>query len=133
MFDEIELAYLEDQLLARLATVDDSGQPDNSAVGFMFDGKLFWIGGLDLPPTRKYKNVANGHSKVALIVDDYSSLDPWQPRGLRLFGEATIEEFDGMFGPGDYIKVTPTIHWSWCLHEPFELGKESKIRRTVWT
>ena len=64
MFSEVEIAYLKSQFLARLATVSSDGQPTVDAVGFEFDGARFYIGGLALPSTRKYKNVASGNHKV---------------------------------------------------------------------
>jgi hypothetical protein len=35
-------------------------------------------------PVRKYKNIAAGHHKVSLIIDDLKSFRPWQPRGIRI-------------------------------------------------
>lgn len=133
MFNDAELAYVKSQRLLRLATVDPSGQPDNSAVGFEFDGEYFWIGGMDIPSTRKFKNVAAGNTKVALIIDDYESIDPWKPRGVRVFGTAEIADHEGMFGPGRYIKVTPKTTWNWLVEESFEMGKPMQLRRTDWT
>src|SRR6266481_5721834 len=40
MFSEQELAYLQAQPLARIATVDNDGQPTVVVVGFQFDGAL---------------------------------------------------------------------------------------------
>ena len=76
MFSEKELAYLRTQSLLRLATVAPDGQPDVDAVGFEFDGQYFYIGGLVLQSSRKYKNVAAGHTKVSLIIDDDESQEP---------------------------------------------------------
>jgi len=39
MFTEKEIAYLQSQLLARLATVSTTLQPDVAPVGFKFDGE----------------------------------------------------------------------------------------------
>src|SRR5215469_12370415 len=40
MFTEQELAFLQAQPLARIATVDHDGQPTFDVVGFQFDGAL---------------------------------------------------------------------------------------------
>ena len=112
-FTEKEIAYLKSQPLARLATVSDAGQPDAVAVGFEFDGQHFYVGGHNLPATRKYKNIATGHTKVALLIDDLPSVDPWSPRGIRIYGMAEIVERVGMFGPGAYFLITPFVSWSW--------------------
>ncbi len=75
-----------------IATVGTRGdvQPDASPVGLKFDGKIFIISGQKLPATRKYKNIADGYPKVALVIDDLESIDPWKPRGIRIFGTAEI-------------------------------------------
>lgn len=133
MFSREELAYLATQRLARLATVDATGQPTVDAVGFMFDGDRFLVGGRDLPATRKHRNVVAGNTKVSLIVDDLPSVDPWRPRGIRVFGIARAVTRDGMFGHGDYLQIVPAITWSWGIvtdHDDF--GGGFTPRRTVW-
>ena len=112
MFTEKEVAYLKSQMLARLATVSETGQPDAVAVGFEFDGRHFYIGGYDLPATRKYKNIAAGHTRVALVIDDLVSVNPWSPRGIRIYGTAEIVEHKGRMGPGKYLRITPSVSWS---------------------
>jgi pyridoxamine 5'-phosphate oxidase family protein len=52
MFSEKECAFLQSQVLARLATVAVSGQPDVDAVGFGFDGERFYISGYALALTQ---------------------------------------------------------------------------------
>ncbi len=134
MFSNEELAYLADQRLARIATVDTSGQPSVDAVGFAFDGDRFVVGGRNLPASRKHRNVVAGNTKVSLIVDDLRSVDPWRPRGIRVFGTARAVTRDGMFGHGDYLEIVPSITWSWGIvtgHDPFRGGGFSP-RRTVW-
>jgi pyridoxamine 5'-phosphate oxidase family protein len=118
MFTEDELAYLQSQPLARLATVSPTGQCDADAVGFELDGNEFVIGGRNLPETRKFKNIAAGGDKVSLIVDDLASTDPWQPRGIKVHGVARLESRDGRFGPGEYIVVRPSTSWSWGVAGP---------------
>ena len=56
MFSEQDLAYLQAQPLARIATVDNDGQPTVVVVGFQFDGARFYISGHQLGTMRKYKN-----------------------------------------------------------------------------
>jgi pyridoxamine 5'-phosphate oxidase family protein len=134
-FSEEELHYLNAQPLARLATVDGEGQTDVVPVGMTIDGPYIYIAGLDNARTRKYRNVRDGNSKVALVVDDLASTQPWAPRFVRIYGTADIVERDGQFGRQPYLRVRPTISWSWNLdghaftHEtdPSSL----KLRRTV--
>ncbi len=129
MFSEQELAYLQTQRLARLATVDAEGQPTVDAVGFSLDGGQILIGTHSPRLTRKYRNVQEGHTKIALIIDDLASVQPWRPRGIKVHGTAEVVERSGHFGPGSYIVITPTVAWSWGI-EPQEGVPGPK--KTTW-
>jgi pyridoxamine 5'-phosphate oxidase family protein len=113
MFTQKEIDYLKSQRLARIATVGPDGQPDVTPVGFEYADQAFYIGGRDLASTRKYKNVQAGRDKAALVIDDLISVDPWLPRGLRVYGQAELVVREGMLGPGAYLKITPQVSWSW--------------------
>src|SRR5438067_137814 len=108
-FTEDEISYLRSQPLARLATVAPDGQPDAAAVGFEFDGTYFYVGGVNPENTRKFRNVRAGNEKVALVVDDLVSTDPWTPRFMRIYGMAELVQREGRFGPRSYLRITPTI------------------------
>lgn len=114
---EAERSYLKSQPLARLATVDASGAPQNNPVGAFLDEETgdILIGGRALGTTRKFRNVkANG--QVALVVDDLVSRDPWTPRFLEIRGTAeALEDVDPpMRGMSrDVIRITPTWVMSW--------------------
>jgi len=129
MFSEQEVAYLQSQRLARIATVDADGQPTVDAVGFSLDGGQILIGTHSPRLSRKYRNVLDGNTTVALIVDDLASVQPWQPRGIKIHGVAEVVERQGHFGPGSYIVITPKISWSWGI-EP-QTGAPSP-HKTVW-
>ncbi|MEO3792846.1 PPOX class F420-dependent oxidoreductase [Nonomuraea sp. B10E15] len=117
-FTDEEIAYLRSQPLARLATLSRDDQPDVVPVAFEFDGTCFWVGGSgqDVLRTRKFRNLEAGHLKVALVVDDMVSFDPFVARGVRVYGEAErpVERM-GMVGPGLYARITPTVSWSWNM------------------
>jgi pyridoxamine 5'-phosphate oxidase family protein len=106
-FAQQEIDFIHAQPLARIATVDDDGQPDVVPVGFEFDGTHFNIGGLQPANTRRHHNVSAGNRKVALVIDDVASTEPWSPRFLRIYGTAEV-----MSGEYSYLRVTPTISWS---------------------
>lgn len=80
--------YLASQRLGRLATVDGENAPQNNPVGFFVqdDGTVV-IGGYQLAKTRKFRNV-QGNERVALVVDDLASVDPWHVRGIEIRGRA---------------------------------------------
>lgn len=133
MFTEKEIAYIRSQPLARLGTVAGDRQPDVAAVGFQFDGTRFFIGGHNLPASRKFKNIQGGNTRVALLIDDLASVSPWNPRGIRIYGTATIVERAGQFGSGVYFEITPRISWSWNIEGPSFVDGRFVTTRTVHT
>lgn len=75
-----------------------------------------------------------GHDRVALVIDDLVSTDPWSPRFLRVYGTAEVVERDGMFGPSVYLRITPTTSWSWHLDgHPISHDDSFAPHRTVHT
>ncbi|HEU4448118.1 MAG TPA: PPOX class F420-dependent oxidoreductase [Nitrososphaeraceae archaeon] len=132
IYSEPEIQYLKSQRLARIATATRQGKPDVSPVGFEFDGMHFFIGSHSQDiffTTRKYKNVRDGNKEVALVIDDLESIQPWKPRGMKINGAAEIVEHNGMFGPGKYLKLTPSITWSWGIKGLQQPKKENFLSR----
>jgi pyridoxamine 5'-phosphate oxidase family protein len=129
MFSEKEVEYLKSQYLARISTVSPEDlQPDVSPVGFDFDGEYFYVGGINLSNTRKYKNVLK-NKKVALVIDDLETVNPWAPRAIRIYGTADIVTRQGGYmdrahssssssSPPSYIRIRPLQKWSWGVDEP---------------
>jgi pyridoxamine 5'-phosphate oxidase family protein len=116
-FTDEEIAYLRSQPVARLATLGDDAQPDVVPVAVEFDGTFLWVGGgATVQDTRKFRNIDAGHHNVAMVIDDLVSLDPFIARGLRIYGRAEQPfERTGLVGPGTYLRITPTVSWSWNL------------------
>lgn len=118
-FTAAEVDYLQSQHLGRLATVDSSGAPQNNPVGFVLDratGQLV-IGGLSMGSSRKFRNVL-ANPKVAFVVDDLASIDPWTPRGIEVRGlaEALADVDPPMPGfSSEVIRITPTWIGTWGL------------------
>ena len=83
------LAYLQSQRLGRLATVDSNGAPQNNPVGFRYNAELgtIDIGGRNMGASRKFANLA-GNPKVAFVVDDIASVQPWRVRCVEIRGHA---------------------------------------------
>jgi pyridoxamine 5'-phosphate oxidase family protein len=65
MFSEQELAYLQAQPLARIAIVDNDGQPTVVVVGFQFDGARFYISGHQLSASRRRRSGPRGGGREA--------------------------------------------------------------------
>ncbi len=117
-FTDEEIAYLRSQPLARFATVGAEAQPDVVPLAFEFDGTHFWVGGSgdSVRRTRKIRNVAAGRRRVALVIDDLVSMDPFIARGIRVYGTADDPaERTGLVGPGLYVRIMPEVSWSWNM------------------
>lgn len=126
LFSEKEIEYLKSQRIARIATAvgssERSVQPDVVPVGYDFDGQYFYVGGINILKSRKYKNVLK-NNKVALVIDDLKTIDPWDPRGIRIYGTADIVTRQSGYmeqaphPQADYIRIKPEKKWSWGIHE----------------
>lgn len=118
MFTDDEIAYLREQPLARLATINEDGHPDVVPVAFEYDGTHFWVGGVgeQVLRTRKFRNITAGRRAVSLVVDDLVSLTPFIARAIRVYGTAD-DPVDrvGLVGPGLYCRITPTRSWAWNM------------------
>lgn len=136
IFSQKEKEYLGSQRLARIATASSSSssstslsssegfiQPDVVPVGFDFDGEHFYVSGMNLLKSTKYKNVQK-NPRVALVVDDLKSVNPWEPRVIRIYGIAdTVTRQDGYMQQTDhpsvrYIRIKPLKKWSWGIDAP---------------
>jgi pyridoxamine 5'-phosphate oxidase family protein len=120
VFTDEEIDYLNIQLLGRLATVGPDGQPHAVAVSFRYNAQLdtIDIGGHDFARRKKYRDVQR-NPRVALIVDDMESVNPWRPRGIEVRGEAEILSSGGEdLGPGfapDMFRIRPRRIVSWGI------------------
>ncbi|MFJ4342476.1 PPOX class F420-dependent oxidoreductase [Streptomyces sp. NPDC088915] len=109
-FTELELAYLDEQNLGRLATVSPKGQPQVRPVAFTVNRELgtIDIGGHSMGKTQKFRN-ARANPLVSLVVDDIPSTDPWQVRCVEVRGIAEAIEGPPTTGYSkDLIRIRPT-------------------------
>jgi len=87
-FTDTQLRYLRTQPLGRLATLAPDGGLQNNPVGFKVDEEhRIIIGGYEMGRSRKFRNVQK-YAKVAFVVDDLGSTDPWKPRMVEIRGTA---------------------------------------------
>ena len=84
-----EIEFLRQADLGRLATIQADGTPQNSPVGFAYNESLgtIDIGGYRMSKSQKFRNIAH-NNKVAFVVDDITSRDPWRVRCLEIRGTA---------------------------------------------
>ncbi len=111
VFTDAELGFLAGQRLARLATASADGEPDVSAVGFSVEGDTIVSGGLDLTKTVRYRHLQR-NPRATVVVDEIVSVDPWQPRGVKVRGRATLEDDEGK----PRIRIEPDTVWSWGIN-----------------
>ena len=113
-FKPHEIEYLRRTELGRLATIQRDGTPQNSPVGFSYNEQLgtIDIAGYQMSKSQKFRNI--GHdNRVAFVVDDIASRDPWRVRCLEIRGTAEQSEIAPSQGPaGDHldtsiIRITP--------------------------
>jgi pyridoxamine 5'-phosphate oxidase family protein len=120
VFQDAEIEYLKSQLLGRLATVGPDGQPHAVPVSFRFNAELdtIDIGGHDFARRKKYQDVQR-NPRVAFLVDDMVSVNPWRPRGIEVRGEAQVLRSGGeVLGPGfapDMFRIRPQRIVSWGI------------------
>ena len=117
-----------------MATVAPDGQPDVTPVALDVEGTTLWCAGRarQCCAHARIRNITAGHRRVALVVDDLPSLEPFVARGIRIYGTAE-DPIDrvGMVGPGLYVRVTPKISWSWNLEGAPVGDTWYEARRTV--
>src|SRR5688572_28651639 len=112
-FTPQEIAYLQSQLLGRLATVGADGDPHVVPVGFRYNPELDTrdIGGHGIAQSKKYRDVASS-GRAAIVVDDLESVDPWTPLMRTVRGRAVVLASVGQaimpeFAP-ELIRISPT-------------------------
>ena len=119
-FKQHEIEYMKQTELGRLATVQRDGTPQASPVGFAYDAELgtIDIAGYNMSKSQKYRNIAV-NPKVAFVVDDIASRNPWRVRCLEIRGiaeQATAPRTTGAAGDAldaAIIRITPTRTVPW--------------------
>ncbi len=122
-FTPDEIAYLQSQRLGRLATVGPDGQPHVVPVGFRYNpatGTIDIGGHNGFTKRKKFRDVQR-NPRVAFVIDDIRSVNPWRVRGIEIRGEAEVLETGGQdIGPGfdpEMFRIRPKRVISWGLEE----------------
>jgi pyridoxamine 5'-phosphate oxidase family protein len=123
VFTEKEREYLLSAVrLGRLATVGSDGTPHVVPTAFRYnpDHDTIDIGGHDFAKRKKYRDVLR-NPKVAFVVDDIASVNPWRVRGIEIRGQADVLDAGGTelmrgFDP-EMFRLTPKRIVSWGLEE----------------
>ncbi|MDI6104449.1 PPOX class F420-dependent oxidoreductase [Actinoplanes sp. NEAU-A12] len=113
-FTATELEYLAVQRLGRLATVQPDGTLQVSPVGYRYNAETGTIDitGYNMAASRKFRNVAD-NGRVAFVVDDVPSVNPWRVRCVEIRGHGEALET-----PDPIIRIHPRRVISFGLDEP---------------
>ena len=97
--------------LGRIATVGADGTPHVVPVGWIYNAArdTIDVGGRELQQTKKFRDVAR-NGRVAIVIDDLESVDPWRPRGIEIRGRGEAIPL-----PTPLIRVHPERIVSWGL------------------
>jgi pyridoxamine 5'-phosphate oxidase family protein len=117
-----EIAYLQGQRMARIATVGANGQPHVVPVAFRYNPETgtIDIGGHNgFAKRKKWRDVKN-NPKVAVVIDDIVSVNPWKVRGIEIRGEAEVLMAGGQsivpsFDP-EMFRIKPRRVISWGIN-----------------
>ena len=117
-----EIAYLQSQRMARIATVGADGQPHVVPVAFRYnsDTGTIDIGGHYGFAKRKKWHDVKSNPKVAVVIDDIVSVNPWKVRGIEIRGEAEALMTGGQsivprFDP-EMFRIRPKRVVSWGIN-----------------
>jgi pyridoxamine 5'-phosphate oxidase family protein len=121
VFTPQEIDYLQSQRLARIATVGSNNQPHVVPVSFRYNPSTdtIDISGHGFVRRKKWRDVGQ-NPRVAVVVDDIASLDPWTVRGIEIRGEAERLMAGGeAVNPGfdaAMFRITPKRIASWGIN-----------------
>ncbi len=119
-FTPAEIGYLRSQFLGRLATVGPDGQPHVVPVSFRYnpDQDTIDIGGHGFAKRKKFRD-ARLNPRVAFVVDDVPSTNPWIARGIEIRGQAEVLDTGGQTIRPDFdpamFRIRPTRIISWGI------------------
>ena len=112
VFTQAERDYLVGgRQLGRIATVGADGTPHVVPVAWFYNAvrDTIDVGGHELERTKKFRDVRRS-GRVAIVIDDLASEDPWHPRGLEVRGRG-----EAIALPTPLIRVHPERIVSWGL------------------
>jgi len=111
-FTKAELEYLRGgRQLGRIATVGADGTPHVVPVGWIYNAArdTIDVGGRELQRSKKFRDVERT-GRVAIVIDDVESVDPWRPRAIEVRGRG-----EAIALPTPLIRIHPERIISWGL------------------
>jgi len=123
VFTKEERQYLLSGVrLGRLATVGSDGTPHVVPTSFATTQTTTpSTSAATISPNERSSATSSKNPKVAFVVDDIASVNPWRVRGIEIRGEAEVLDTGGTelmqgFAPGMF-RIAPKRIVSWGLEE----------------
>ena len=119
-FTPAEIEFLLKPQIGRLATIGQDGMPHVVPTGYRYNHAedTIDVSGRGLATSKKYRDVQT-NPRVAFVVDDILSTDPWHVRGVEIRGLAEALPTGGKDrGPGfddEIIRIWPQRIVSWGI------------------
>ncbi|OXM74494.1 MULTISPECIES: PPOX class F420-dependent oxidoreductase [Amycolatopsis] len=137
IFTERERAYLTNQPLGRMGTVDAKGRPQVRPLGFQLnDDGTIDIGGPDLSKSQKWRNLQQ-NPEVSFVVDDMTpdepgAIKPGWGRGIEIRGTAELitgiepPAYGGPWFSNERIRIHPRVVHAWHV-DPDPLVRRAQV------
>ncbi len=136
VFTQEEISYLRNQRLARIVTVGPDGQPHVVPVGFRYnpDTNTIDIGGRNLAQGKKWRDVQQ-NPRVAVVIDDIASVNPWRVRGIEIRGEAKRVTGAGETAASGFnsgmLRITSKRIVSWGINPDLQLPTRRSVNMST--
>ena len=121
VFTPAEVDYIKSQRVGRIATIGPDGRPHVVPVGYRYNPEAdsIDIGGRAGVTQRKHYRDLARNPKVAFVIDDLPSMNPWTIRGIEIRGEAEVLASGGQtiqpfFAP-EMIRIHPRRLMAWGI------------------
>jgi pyridoxamine 5'-phosphate oxidase family protein len=121
-FTEAEINDLKTQRLGRLATVGADGQPTWYRLILAITSMRIQsrpVGTADLPSARNIATLLT-NPRVAFVIDDVPSVNPWTVRGIEICGQTQVLATGGKeLGPdfdSEMFRIRPSRIISWGIN-----------------
>jgi pyridoxamine 5'-phosphate oxidase family protein len=132
VFTPAEIEYLKSQRLCRIATVGPDGQPHVVPVSFRYNTETDTIdigGHFGFAKRKKWRDIQH-NPRVAVVIDDIVSLNPWKVRGIEVRGTVEVLATGGEtvvpgFDP-EMFRITPKRIASWGLETEFRAAPNAR-------
>ncbi len=132
VFTAREIDYLQSPQIGRLATVGANGQPHVVPVSYRYNSEedTIEIGGHGFGKSKKYRDALQ-NPRVAFVIDEVISRDPFRIRGIEVRGMAEALPNGGEGRGAGYdpemIRIRPAHIASWGVDDESIYAKSRSV------